>query len=596
MKMNRLILFIFLFLVSNALFAQTSNQKNETVSVWQDLFNGKNLDGWEVKCRQQDKNKEFWKVENGVIECNSIGRPDHNYVWLMNKNVYSDFDLQVKFQVFKSSKGNSGIQFRSIFDDSATAREGGWLSGPQADIHPPAPFRAGLIYDETDGVNRWIYPSMPDWKISENDVPKSALKTQLFYADENPEAWNTMEIHCDGMKIKTIVNGNPVTDFNAAGILDDAIHQQKNSGKMGQIALQLHSGDELLIRFKDIKIKNQKSGIDEFTVKAINALQDWYNTETGLWNTTNWWNAANALTGIIRYTAVTGDNSFAKTIENTFQKTKKITFPATEKNAAYTFENFINEYYDDEGWWALAWVAAFDLTREQKYLDMAKSIFEDMLTGWDEKCNGGIYWKKGLPYKSAISNELFMLLGARLALRDKNRDYYLDWALKDWNWFAQTGMINDLPLVHDGVKEDCVAKGRHYTYNQGVILAALVDLTKLTGDKQYLNLAEKIALAAIQNMSTPEGVLKGMPKQEDGADGIQFKGIFMRHLAYLYHSSKNETIKEYLLKNAESIKNSATKPGTVLIGSQWEGPFDAADAARQSSAIDALVSAIEVAK
>jgi hypothetical protein len=33
-----------------------------------------------------------------------------------------------------------------------------------------------------------------------------------------------------------------------------------------------------------------------------------------------------------------------------------------------------------------------------------------------------------------------------------------------------------------------------------------------------------------------------------------------------------------------------------LIGSQWEGPFDSADAGRQSSAIDALVSALEVVK
>ena len=334
--------------------------------------------------------------------------------------------------------------------------------------------------------------------------------------------------------------------------------------------------------------------VDSFTKKAIVELQNWYNPETGLWETTNWWNAANALTGIIRYTKISGDKTYEWIIENTFEKTKEFVIPATDKNPERIVKNYINDYYDDEGWWALAWVEAFDLTGDQKYLEMAKTIFEDMKTGWDEKCNGGIYWKKGLPYKSAISNELFMLLGARLALRDKNKSYYQEWALKEWNWFAQTGMINDLPLVHDGVKENCEAKGRHYTYNQGVILAALVDLTKLTGDNQYITLAGKIALAAIQNMSTPDGVLKGMPKQEDGADGVQFKGIFMRHLAYLYQQTKDETIRKYILKNAKSIENSAVKTGTYFIGSQWEGPFDSADAARQSSAIDALVSALEV--
>ncbi len=270
--------------------------------------------------------------------------------------------------------------------------------------------------------------------------------------------------------------------------------------------------------------------------------------------------------------------------------------PASQDYPEQRTENYINEYYDDEGWWALAWVEAFDLTGEQKYFEMAKTIFEDMKGGWDDRCGGGILWKKGLLYKSAISNELFLLLAARLALRDENREYYQSWANKEWEWFSQTGMINDLPLVHDGVQEDCVARGRHYTYNQGVILAGLVDLYKLNGRREHIDLAGKIAAAAIQNMSTPDGILKGLPKQEDGADGVQFKGIFMRHLGYLYKQTKNPVFKEYLLTNAESIEKSATEPGSDLIGSQWEGPFDKADAGRQSSAVDALVSAFETSK
>lgn len=568
-------------------------EKSENPDGWINLFNGKNLDGWTVHCQAQDAGKVFWTVNNGAIECNSIGRPDHKYVWLMHESDFSDFDLRLKFQVFKSSSGNSGVQFRSRYDNSGNAREGGWLSGPQVDIHPPAPFRAGLIYDETDGVNRWIHPSMPDWKIDENNVPKAALQTRLVYADDNPNAWNTLEISCHEMKIETVVNGNKVTDFDASGILDDEIHMQEKVGTTGKIALQLHSSDELLIRYKDIQIKPKDKINEVFTKQAIETLQQWYNPETGLWHTTGWWNAANVLTGIIRYTAITGDKTYEWLIENTFLKTKKIIAPASEDYPEQRTENYINEYYDDEGWWALAWVEAYDLTGEKKYLEMAKTIFEDMKGGWDERCGGGILWKKGLLYKSAISNELFLLLATRLALRDENRSYYLDWATKEWKWFSQTGMINDLPLVHDGVKEDCVGQGRHYTYNQGVILAGLVDLYQLNGNEEHLELANKIATAAIQNMSTPEGILKGHPKEEGGADGVQFKGIFMRHLGYLYQQAKNPAFKKYLLENAESIQNSATQTGTYLIGSQWEGPFDKAGAGQQSSAIDALVSALE---
>lgn len=332
---------------------------------------------------------------------------------------------------------------------------------------------------------------------------------------------------------------------------------------------------------------------DSFTKSAVVELQKWYNPETGLWKTTSWWNAANALTGVIRYTATTNDSTYFDVIANTFEKTKEFVVPATDNNPERLVKNFINDYYDDEGWWALAWVEAFDLTGKQEYLKMAETIFEDMATGWDEKCNGGIYWKKGLPYKSAISNELFMLLSARLALRCTNAGYYKTWALKEWNWFLQTGMINELPLVHDGVVETCEAKGRHYTYNQGVILAALVDLDKLTENKDYSELAHKIALAAIMHMSTAGGILKGHPKEEIGNDGVQFKGIFMRHLAYLHLHHPNEKFETFITENANAIKTRATKNSTFLIGSQWDGPFDKADAARQSSAIDALVSNLE---
>jgi len=333
---------------------------------------------------------------------------------------------------------------------------------------------------------------------------------------------------------------------------------------------------------------------DCFTKSAINELQKWYIPESGLWKTTSWWNAANVLTGIIRYTKVTGDSTWYDVIENTFEKTKYFELPATREKPKKIVKNFINEYYDDEGWWALAWIEAYDLTQEIKYLEMAKVIFEDMLSGWDEKCGGGIYWKKGLPYKSAISNELFMLLAARLALRSENLDHYKNWALKEWIWFSQTGMINTLPLVHDGVVDNCEAKGRHYTYNQGVILAALIDLEKLTGNKDLLKTADKIALAAIKHMSTSGGILKGYSKEETGNDGVQFKGIFMRHLVYLNRRHPDEKFASFIEENARAIKTRAVKNGTFLIGSQWEGPFDKADAARQSSAIDALVSKLEI--
>ena len=222
---------------------------------WESLFNGEDLEGWSVKCIPADKGKVYWTVKEGVIECNSLGDSDHNYVWLASDREFSDFHLKLQFQLFRESGGNSGVQFRSKYDDSDTARHGGWLSGPQADIHAPTAYRNGLIYDETENVRRWIHPSLPDWNITPEQAPESALLTRLIFFEDDPEAWNSMEIVCQGMSVKTWVNRNLVTDFDATGLLDDELHKLRGSGDSGCIAFQLHSNDELMIRFRDLLIR-----------------------------------------------------------------------------------------------------------------------------------------------------------------------------------------------------------------------------------------------------------------------------------------------------------------------------------------------------
>ena len=236
-------------LVSGVCFTECANQE------WEALYNGENLEGWKVYCTPADTEKVYWTAEGDYIEANSMGDGDHNYFWLATEKEFSDFHLKLKFQLFKSSTGNSGVQFRSNFDDSDTARSGGWLNGPQVDIHGPNPMRAGLIYDETENVRRWIYPSLPDWNINADQAPEAAHLTELYYFEDDPEVWNEMEIICEGMQVTTMVNGNKVTDFDADGILNDELHKVRSSGEKGFFALQLHAGDELKIRYKDILVK-----------------------------------------------------------------------------------------------------------------------------------------------------------------------------------------------------------------------------------------------------------------------------------------------------------------------------------------------------
>ena len=210
------------------------------------IFDGKTLDGWKVYSTKKDSEKNYWTVENASITCNTMGDKDHNAVWLFYEDTLDNFELKIKFQTYKTSPGNSGLQLRSAYNP-----ETGNIDGPQIDIHPPSPFRTGLLYDESDDYNRWLYPNMPDHKLTPEEANNQSTS---FYADESP-AWNELHIICNGTQIKSILNGTVVTDFDGTGILDDLVHNAQGVGMSGKIALQVHGKNEILIRFKDIQLK-----------------------------------------------------------------------------------------------------------------------------------------------------------------------------------------------------------------------------------------------------------------------------------------------------------------------------------------------------
>ncbi len=224
---------------------------------WESLFNGVDLSGWEVKCPNVDKNKTFWTVEDGMIVCNSLGSKNHLYNWLYSKSEYDDFELRLKFQVSRETTGNSGVQFRSRFDENTIEENGvpGWLDGPQVDINPTAPFRNGFIYDETRDVKRWIHPGLPNWNIKKEDVPS---KKVIFYFDDEQTGWNDMTIIAKGMKITTLVNNIVISEYDGSGVLDDETHKKHRVGTQGHFALQLHKNSSNCIRFKDIEVRKLK--------------------------------------------------------------------------------------------------------------------------------------------------------------------------------------------------------------------------------------------------------------------------------------------------------------------------------------------------
>ena len=215
---------------------------------WVSLFNGKDLTGWVVKSKPADAGKQFWQVEDGTILADSMAVKKHDYIWLLTEQQYGDFILRLRFQAYRDNPGNSGVQIRSRYDDKA-----GWLDGPQVDINPPGPWRTGMVWDETKGVQCWLFPDVPKGEWVD---PSMALPGMVFYFSDEGPGWNEFEIKAVGTVVTAHLNGVKVTEYDGTGELDDDVHKMRNVGLSGHIALQIHTGDLLRIRYKDIYIKD----------------------------------------------------------------------------------------------------------------------------------------------------------------------------------------------------------------------------------------------------------------------------------------------------------------------------------------------------
>jgi predicted alpha-1,6-mannanase (GH76 family) len=366
------------------------------------------------------------------------------------------------------------------------------------------------------------------------------------------------------------------------------------------------------------------------TETAIQTLNSWYNVGSGLWDTTGWWNSGNCLTVLADFAAINIPEANKLNIggymANTFNNAQKANLVASKSYSPkglvttnYTqpspeqrrqlstrgFGGFINDYYDDEGWWALALLHSYAVNSDQNFLDMAVSIFEDMHAGTDNVCGGGIWWSKDKQYKNAIANELYLSVAATLAnTAASNRDYYLNIAKNEWTWFRNSGMINAQNNINDGLNINadgsCTNNAANaWSYNQGVVLGGLVQLAKATGDASYLDEAHTLAAAAISLLSDSNGIIHDKGCEPNcGGDGNQFKGIFIRNLGYLHQASPRDQYKTTILNNADSIWASDRDQTTNKLGVVWSGPYDVGGgptAATQSSALDVLVAAMRAA-
>ena len=268
--------------------------------------------------------------------------------------------------------------------------------------------------------------------------------------------------------------------------------------------------------------------------------------------------------------------------------------------------------FDDSGWVALSWVRAFEETGKYQYLARAIEFYEQIITAWDNVCGGGLYWAGdeeggGLRYKNAITNELFIMLAMRMyenVKTSQQKQYYLEWAMKTWFWFENSGMIinnGTSSWVIDGLDKDCHPAGEYWTYNQGVILGGLGKLYEVTNDENFISIGQKIALSVI-DVNLPEnpwlyenGILREHCEPDCSDSAKLFKGVFVRYINYFSLSclkgGKNidEKVNLFIKRNAETmLKNDRDE--NYRFGLVWKGPMNETNAIEQIAAIDLLIS------
>jgi hypothetical protein len=194
--MKRLLFLLAIWATPFMTFAQTS------------LFNGQDLIGWQIH------GTEKWYVQDGELICES--GPDAEYGYLSTVDHYKDFELTLEFQ--QEADGNSGVFFRSTVSGTI-------VSGWQVEVAPPT-MNTGGIYESYG--RGWLIKPAPE-------------KDQYLKMGE----WNTLKIIVVGDQVNTVLNGHEMV-----AITDEKIGQGE-----GGIALQIHSGGGIKVKWRNINIK-----------------------------------------------------------------------------------------------------------------------------------------------------------------------------------------------------------------------------------------------------------------------------------------------------------------------------------------------------
>jgi hypothetical protein len=188
------IIFSFTLFVALVAYAQEPKLKK--------IFNGKNLKGWVAP-----ENNTWWLVDNKELLVKS--GPDKKGSILWTEKKYRDFIVETDFKMLDGVV-DSGIFLRS----------------------------------ENDQIQIGISGSLKRDLTASPYIPKKGYPVEAKVKDIlKLKDWNTMKVKVVGKSYTVWLNGIEVMNYTSEKIVDE-----------GPVGLQLHPGNEMSIRYRNIRL------------------------------------------------------------------------------------------------------------------------------------------------------------------------------------------------------------------------------------------------------------------------------------------------------------------------------------------------------
>ncbi|BBZ46124.1 glycoside hydrolase family 76 protein [Mycobacterium parmense] len=235
--------------------------------------------------------------------------------------------------------------------------------------------------------------------------------------------------------------------------------------------------------------------------------------------------------------------------------------------------SWINSYYDDMAWLALALERAARIAGVERRRALPK-LADQFVKAWVPEDGGGIPWRKSDQFFNAPANGP---AGIFLARYSDDRGNRLKRAGQMADWIDRTLIDPDTHLVFDGIKAKSLVRAQ-YTYCQGVVLGLETELAARTGAEVRTRHAARVhrLVAAVGEHMAPSGVIQG----GGGGDGGLFAGITARYLALVAttlpgdsadDAVARDTARAIVLSSAKSAwDHRQTVDGLPLFGAFWD--------------------------